>query len=238
MLEKTILQKKLVLLYFKDSECYHDELNDVALKTESSDYPKGHVSDVVYVMMNKDYKSYCTWFSNHNYIFGEDYIDYIAYLVCLRKYQNKKEVRFLFAYGNCQVKYTVDCIKRYFHQSCDYFIEFMPLQEVCSWTDKRFELLCSICDYFFFTKEQFVVRYRNLEEYIIEHNPDCKMIAFPCYEFRGYFPQTDENVLRRNPFDIIRDYYNPFHRADLFLNGLIDKGVPENEILRTILKES
>lgn len=225
--------KQIVLLYLEDGEYYEDKPGLLGDATVAYHYPQKKEDDRFYIIMNKDHQKHCEWFARNNYRFGEDYVDYICFAVIKRKMQKEANCRFLFAYGNCQVKYTIEYLKRY-ELPDDLYVDHMPLQAEQSWVDKRFEILSCYCDHFFYTRERFVSRYRNVEEYVLKHNSNCQMIAFPCYEFRGYFPQTDENVLRKNPLDIIGGYYSPFHRADQYIDAALWDGRTTEEIVHAV----
>lgn len=167
-----------------------------------------------------------------NLEFGRQYVD----VACLEMYLNKTYAgkRLMVAYGNCQVHDICDALAEIAEE--DYQYEYINMTDLVSWKEKRLDILSEICDFFVYTKAPMDTRYRNGSSYIEKRNSKCIRQAIPCYEFRGYFPQTHMNVLLRSKFDILREMYSPFQREDVEVTGLLNSK-DDREIIAAIKEE-
>ena len=186
--------------------------------------------DILYIVSTgKEGIHWSNVLSAYGMNYGVDFLDLTCLKHCLSQGANQDKL--LVAYGNCQMHDYYDCLNR-----CPNFVDhydsvYFKYKEYPRWQENQVEALLQVADVFIYTKENFDRKYRDLEKYVSSVNPNCVVIAIPCYSFRGIFPQTNPHVQEQVKFDIVQDIFNTFHREDLIFNALIEQGATVDNVL-------
>lgn len=166
----------------------------------------------------------------NDFVFEQDYIDIVSFRCQRGDYNHAGKKSLFVAYGNCHIRDVVAALLRHKGFREKYAVRYFPLANLSAAEERQLAITAAHCTVFFYTIERFSTRYRDAEKYIRARNDTCIRIGLPCYDFRGYFPQTNPDVFERNEFDILRDMYSPYQRADMNINQMVHDGIGDQEI--------
>ena len=169
-------------------------------------------------------------FSQYGLRFGTDYIDECT---AIRKYGTSHKKLAVF-YGNCQMHDYFDCLNLSDEFKKEYDSVYFKYLEYPRWREDYLEGLLDICDLLIMTNESFDEKFRNCDKYIKKNNPSARVIHITTYSFRGYFPQTNPFIQAKGEFDLVNEYFNTFHREDVFVNDMIKQGISIEEIISRV----
>lgn len=145
--------------------------------------------------------------------------------------------RIAVAYGICQLRGTVDCLK-----NTPSFMEKYTIYYYESY-NKRFNLeterlfLTEICDLFLYSKGISQMERIKMEGILGRLNKKCIAIGMPIISFCGYFLKDDIRVNIPNPYSVIsrKSPFIAFRFGDEYINSLIDLKCSVYEIYEKVM---